>query len=277
MALDIRILASGPGWRVADVVCTAGSADRPFEEQHPAVCICAVTQGMFQYRGTQGRAVLAPGALLLGNQRHCFACGHEHSSGDRCVSFHFTPQFMERVVAAIPGARRLEFTVPSLPPLPELLPLAAAAEAARDDGDEREFEELALRFAGAVTTTLAGTTRRGRGPSASDERRIAAALRLIATGNGGHDGAPLSLNDLASAAAMSAYHFLRTFRAVVGMTPHQYILHLRMQRAAVRLRRTSDKISAIAFDCGFGDLSTFNRRFRRIMGASPGGYRSAGA
>ena len=41
------------------------------------------------------------------------------------------------------------------------------------------------------------------------------------------------LHDLAGTAAMSPYHFLRTFRAVVGMTPHQYILHTRLHRAAV--------------------------------------------
>jgi AraC-like DNA-binding protein len=85
----------------------------------------------------------------------------------------------------------------------------------------------------------------------------------------------MSLNARAAAAAMSPYHFLRTFRAVVGMTPHQYILHVRMHRAAMRVRRSRQSISAIALDCGFGDLSTFNRRFRRIMRQSPSAYRAA--
>ena len=73
---------------------------------------------------------------------------------------------------------------------------------------------------------------------------------------------------------MSPYHFLRTFRQVAGMTPHQYVLRTRLHRAAVRLRRTDDAISAIAYDAGFNDLSTFNRRFRRVMGSSPGLYRA---
>ena len=47
----------------------------------------------------------------------------------------------------------------------------------------------------------------------------------------------------------------------------------RLRRAAVRLRRTSDSISAIAYEAGFNDLSTFNRRFRRIMGMTPGAWR----
>jgi AraC family transcriptional regulator len=69
---------------------------------------------------------------------------------------------------------------------------------------------------------------------------------------------PLSLVALAREAAMSPYHFLRTFRALVGMTPHQYVLRTRLHRAAVRLRRSNDPVSTIAFDEGFNDLSTFN-------------------
>jgi AraC-like DNA-binding protein len=73
---------------------------------------------------------------------------------------------------------------------------------------------------------------------------------------------------------MSLYHFLRTFRQVAGVTPHQYVLRTRLNRAAVRLRTSNESVSAIAFGAGFGDLSTFNRRFRRLMGCSPGAYRS---
>ena len=85
-----------------------------------------------------------------------------------------------------------------------------------------------------------------------------------------------SLAALAREAAMSPYHFLRVFRQVVGMTPHQYVLRMRMHHAAVRLRRSNEAVSTIAFDAGFNDLSTFNRRFRRIMGASPTAFRTRG-
>jgi len=213
--------------------------------------------------------VLAPGALLLGNDDHCFECGHEDGVGDRCLSFRFTPEFLQEVVAEIPGARGIAFTVPRLPPHPVLLPIIAAAQAARD-AESAELEEVALRLAGAVCAALAGSPGRGRAPTRRDERRIAAALRLIEA----QADEPLPLADLAGTAAMSRYHFLRTFRAVVGMTPHQYILHTRLHRAAVRLRSTTEEISTIAFAAGFNDLSTFNRRFARILGRSPSAYRA---
>ena len=132
----------------------------------------------------------------------------------------------------------------------DLLPVVAAAQAARDGGDPAELEESRLRLAGAVAAMLARPGRRPPPPSRSDERRISAALHRIERDV--HE--PLSLAGLAGVAAMSPYHFLRTFRAVVGMTPHQYILHTRLHRAAVRLRRPTDSISAIAFDAGFNDL-----------------------
>ncbi len=270
MATTAHCLASGPGWKVNDVVCTAGPDDRPFEERHDAVCIAVVTQGTFQYRSTQGAAVLAPGTLLLGNEGDCFECGHAHGTGDRCLAFHFAPEHLAAVVAAVPGARRTAFAVAHLPPLPQLMPLLAAAEAARDANDGAALEELALRLAGAVAATLADTGRTARPPRRRDERRVTAALRRIEAGA----DAQLSLADLAQEAATSPYHFLRIFRQLVGMTPHQYVLRTRLHRAAVRLRRTAEPISAIAFDAGFNDLSTFNRRFRKMMGASPGEYRA---
>src|SRR5262245_51148276 len=118
MSLALHIVASGPGWTVSDVVCTAGPHDRPFEERHAAFCIAAVTEGTFQYRNGAGRAVLAPGGVVLGNEGACFECGHEHGSGDRCLAFHLAPALLESVVAAVPGVRRATFVRPHLPPLP---------------------------------------------------------------------------------------------------------------------------------------------------------------
>jgi AraC-like DNA-binding protein len=264
-----RLLASGPGWRVSDVVCTAGPLNPSFEERHDDTCIAVVTHGTFQYRSAQGIAVLAPGALLLGNAGHCFECGHEHGTGDRCLAFHFAPDHLEAIVAVVPGVRRTTFNVPCLPPLPLFLPLVAAAETARDEDDAAELEELALRLAGAVAA-VAGEVRVACEPSRRDQRRITRALRRIEA----DFRERLTLTELARDAAMSPYHFLRTFRELVGMTPHQFVLRTRLNRAAVWLRGSRQFISAVALDAGFDDLSTFNRRFRRVMGVSPSTYRA---
>jgi AraC-like DNA-binding protein len=73
---------------------------------------------------------------------------------------------------------------------------------------------------------------------------------------------------------MSKYHFLRTFKHASGMTPHQYILGRRLRAAAAALRATEEPVARVALDQGFGDLSTFNHSFRRVMGIAPTAYRS---
>ena len=273
MATTDKTVASGPGWQVSDVICTAAAGDRPFEEEHRAFCVAAVTNGTFRYRTSQGTAMLAPGAILLGNPGTCYECGHEHGAGDRCLSFHFSPAYLERVVAELPGAKRLGFADPRLPPLPSLTPVLAEAEAARETGNNSAFEELGLRIAGAVVAVAAGPSGTARTPSRRDQKRVAEAVRLIEL----NAERALSLTELADQTATSPYHFLRIFRQVAGMTPYQFLLRTRLHRAAVRLRSSNEAISTIAFDAGFNDLSTFNRRFRRGMGQAPGAYRARSA
>ncbi|TIL66409.1 helix-turn-helix transcriptional regulator [Mesorhizobium sp.] len=267
MTTSVHALATGKGWRVSDVVCTAGVADRPFEEEHRNFCVAVVTNGTFRYRARQGTAMLTPGAILLGNPGTCYECGHEHGAGDRCISYHFSPAYMEQVVADTPGAKKLAFETARLPPLPALARLLAEAEAAREMADIEAFEELGLRIAGAAVAS--GMTPAARSPSRRDQKRVAEAVRRIEK----DAERPVSLAALASETATSPYHFLRSFRHVAGMTPYQFVLKTRLHRAAVRLRMSDEAISTIAFEAGFNDLSTFNRRFRRMMGEAPGAYR----
>jgi len=281
MSISTVLLSSGPGWSVHDVRCTSGPQDRPFEEQHREVVIAVVTSGTFTYRTTQGAAVLAPGSALLGNSGHCFECGHEHGVGDRCLSFRFAPELVESVLAELPSLRRIGFALPCLPPIPALIPVVAEAEAARQGDSDVSLEEMALGVVATVAGALAqanlpSRSKRGAGEAARrrrDEKRVTEALRRIEA----ESDRPLSLRELARDAAMSPYHFLRTFRSVAGVTPHQFLLHTRLQRAAARLRCSSERISAIAADAGFNDLSTFNRRFRRLIGTNPGDRQRLGS
>lgn len=272
MSLAAKLLASGTGWRVSDVVCTSGPLDPRYMEQHSAFSIALVTDGNFQYRCAQGSALMTPGSLLLGDEGACFECGHQHGRGDRCLAFHFSAPLFESIAAAVPGTRRLTLQAARLPPLPSVLGILAAAQALRDEGGEpEEFGELALRLAGAVRAALnEGDSSSPRPPTGRDERRVTVALRRIEASQ----GTRLSVEELARQAAVSPFHFLRIFEQVVGITPGQYMLRMRLHRAAVRLRSGADTIAAVALECGFEDLSTFNRQFRRATGLTPGAYRA---
>jgi AraC-like DNA-binding protein len=68
-------------------------------------------------------------------------------------------------------------------------------------------------------------------------------------------------------------YFLRCFEDLTGTTPHQYVLRARLRRAATRLNQEHARIIDIALDCGFGDVSNFNRSFRAEFGNRPRLYR----
>ncbi len=226
-------------------------------------------EGSFSYRGDTGTAVMHPGSFLFGNSAACYECGHDHSTGDRCIAFHFAPAYFAEVAASVAGSARFRFPTPMLPARPELLPWLARIEARAALGERLEIDESVPRLMEAVIGLVSATTSLPARASARDGRRIADALRYIEL----HATDALDLETLAAVAIMSKYHFLRTFRRTVGMTPYQFLLGVRMRRAAVRLATSSEPVSAIAFETGFSDLSTFNGRFRDVFGMSPTVYR----
>jgi AraC-like DNA-binding protein len=82
---------------------------------------------------------------------------------------------------------------------------------------------------------------------------------------------PASLEQLARIVGLSPYHLLRTFRNTVGLTPHDFLTQIRVEQAKQLLRR-GNTISDIAVDTGFVDQAHFPRRFKAIVGVTPGQY-----
>jgi len=88
---------------------------------------------------------------------------------------------------------------------------------------------------------------------------------------------PLDVPALARVAHMSEAHFIRTFRATFGETPHRYLQRRRVERAMALLRESDRSVTEVCFDVGFSSLGTFSRTFRAIVGRSPSEYRLAAA
>jgi AraC family transcriptional regulator len=86
-------------------------------------------------------------------------------------------------------------------------------------------------------------------------------------------GNDTSLNALAKRSGWSRFHFHRAFRDVMGETPKQYTLRLRVHRAAAALLTTDDTVQVIARATGFNSHEVFTRAFRRWFGRSPRQYR----
>lgn len=266
-----RIVAQGDDWSVADLLCTAGPHDRPFEESHSYFSIAMVSAGSFQYRSRVGRELLAPGSLLLVNADETFECGHEHGAGDRCIAVTYSQGYFERI-AADAGVRGgvLNFDKARIPPLREIAPVFAQAQAGVAGAAQVCWEEMGILLAVKAIRLLDRTMGTQSVAPPSTLARVTRAIRAIDR----NSSAPHTLQSLAREARLSPFHFLRSFQQLTGVTPHQYLLRARLRDAAARLAGTTDRILEIALDCGFGDVSNFNRSFRAEFGASPRAYRT---
>jgi len=84
---------------------------------------------------------------------------------------------------------------------------------------------------------------------------------------------PLDVRAVAAVAHVSEAHFIRSFGAVFGETPHRYLQRRRVERSMFLLRETDRSVTDICLDVGFTSLGTFSRMFREIVGETPSSYR----
>ncbi len=90
-----------------------------------------------------------------------------------------------------------------------------------------------------------------------------------------HPERPLVLAAAAALCGVSASHLCRSFKALTGLRPSEYLHRRRIERAIILLEKGSDPISMIAHGVGFNDLAQFNEKFKKLTGTTPREYRAS--
>jgi AraC-like DNA-binding protein len=202
---------------------------------------------------------------MVGHPGDEYTCSHDHHvCGDECLSFHFAPEFVESLGPA------KAWRVGALPPIASLIVVGELAQAAVEKKSDIALDEAAMILAARFAASMSDASS-AEEIAARDRRRAVEAALWISD----HAHEPVDLAAVSRLANLSPFHFLRSFAQVIGVTPHQYLVRSRLQRAARLLAEQERAITDIAFDCGFNDLSNFIRTFRRAAGVSPRGFRRA--
>jgi AraC family transcriptional regulator len=259
------LLSQGP-IRATDYRCGVRPGDAPFPEVHEGYSLSYVRKGTFGYRARGRGFDLVAGAIIVGRPGLEYICTHDHHlCGDECLSFQLAPELAETLGDAD------AWEAGCVPPLSELMVFGELAQAGAEGRSGLGLDELGLLLAARFAEVVSGETRKSEDASARDRRRaVEAALWIDA-----HSHQPIDLGRAAKAAGLSAFHFLKLFARVLGVTPHQYLIRARLRRAARLLADEERAITAIALDIGFADLSNFVRTFHRAAGVSPRGFRRA--
>jgi AraC family transcriptional regulator len=199
--------------------------------------------------------VSAPG--ILRQYRHFEECPN-----DVCLSISFAAETVEdalgrsRVTSAPPQIRRS--------PATEFASLQVRSSVASHDS--LWIEEMAFHCLLALDQD-AWSSGNQQISSPAYSRRIRNAIEFMEQEIAG----PCSLTFISREVGMSPFHFARTFSVLVGMSPHQYLLRLRLRRAAMMLRQGAS-VTTAALSNGFDNLGHFSRSFRRRFGVNPSKY-----
>lgn len=82
-------------------------------------------------------------------------------------------------------------------------------------------------------------------------------------------GSAIELEDIAKSAAMSSSYLSATFKKITGMSPYNYLITTRIEKAAELIKKTDKTVMSIALECGFTSLTSFNKAFKKLVGITP--------
>jgi len=88
-----------------------------------------------------------------------------------------------------------------------------------------------------------------------------------------HVDEKIDLETLAALVNVSQFHFVRRFKAITGLPPHQFVIRHRLEKVKSCLQKSDLALAQIAHDCGFSSQSHMSRLFRRYIGVTPANYR----
>ena len=184
---------------------------------------------------------------------------------------------VERVAAEAFDLDPARLTVPPLDglDLPHLRAAMAAVDAeltAGGAGGRLAAESLANVLAVHLIRHVLAPRRPERGRDGALPRgRLRAVVEYIEE----HLDAGPTLEQMAAVARLSPYHFARQFKAATGLPPHQYVIMRRVERAKQLLQAGTDlSLAEVATHAGFSDQSQFSHHFKRLVGVTPGQFRT---
>jgi AraC family transcriptional regulator len=195
---------------------------------------------------------------------------------DRLVVY-LKPRLVARVAAEEFGLDPARLTVPPLDAqaLPHLRATMLAVDAeltASGAGGRLASESLANVLAVHLIRHLSAPRRLERGRDGALPRgRLRAVVEYIEE----HlDGGP-TLAQLAAVVGLNPYHFARQFKAATGLPPYRFVILRRVERARQLLHAGTDlSLAEVAVHAGFSDQSQLSHHFKRLLGVTPGQFRT---
>jgi AraC family transcriptional regulator len=249
--------------------------DRPALTYHMLVLFARPPEELdVQYEGVKRHVPPPAGSVLLlpaGSPARVRSGGHKDE-----LHVFLEPGLVGQVAAESFNLDPARLTVPPIDglDLPHFRAVMWAVDAELTGGGaggRLASESLANVLAVHLLRHVLAPRRPQRGPDGTLPRgRLRAVVEYIEE----HLDTGPTLEQMAAVARLSTYHFARQFKAVTGLPPHQYVILRRVERARQLLRGDDFSLAEVAAHAGFSDQSQFSHHFKRILGVTPGQFRT---
>lgn len=278
-----------PGWTSS--ILNASARDVEYDEHPGPLSIKCVLRGeeMHEVPGG-GRYAVTPDRYLLLNQGQRYGSWIHSRHAVEIMTVFFRPGLLEEVVGTLASGEAARLDEPEGPwqsahffeglyphdetvtPILTALHAAIASATADELSLEEQLRHLIERLVCRHLTL--GDWIRGlpaARPATRRElyRRLARARDFLDSSL----GEAVDLHSAARIACLSPHYFLRSFKAVFGLTPHQYLTRARIERAKDLLVASDLSVTEVCSAVGFESLGSFSSLFRRSVGCSPAQFR----
>jgi AraC family transcriptional regulator len=238
----------------------------------------AVIRGSAAWEMAAGRFEMSPGAVLIVNDGEEYAITIDALQPVETFCVFFARGFVEDACRSMLGGSAALLDRPDAAPvhfserLQHAGPLTAMIEEMRQEATEGGLVRLAEVLVRAQCDVAARVERLPALRAATRvelHRRVQRGVEFMHA----NFSKPIALAGIATAAALSPFHFHRLFSAIHGLPPHRYLTRLRLAHARSLLRMTDRSMAEIALACGFESATSFSSLFKRATGVPPARFR----
>lgn len=289
MLADIRILFSSDVYQAVRYKCNCNICSLSQPEYSDSFCIDFIQTGFFEYRSFRRQEEVHTGRILISKPGFPYTIRHVDNQPDTTTTFRFKPAFLQQLI--LNYAREAGWFLQN----PDVHSIVINSNAALDHlhhlflqqvsslektgesihhvaADKLYIDDLVLHLLDTIMHKLGNVAAVAPLPDALKLYHLPV-IELAQDYLLQHFREDISLQQLAEHCHTSLFHFSRIFKAVLGVSPHQYLLGIRLHQAKRLLADTQQPVSEVAFACGFNSLEHFATAYRKKYNVSPSTYR----
>ncbi|SFB10562.1 transcriptional regulator, AraC family [Collimonas sp. OK607] len=232
--------------------------------------IALVTEGVQRQEFRGESLILTPGTIQLMPPGEVHDGAVATNQSYTLKTFRLSPDLLSRLAADVTGKDRF----PTLSALVIEDPALARHLARMHESFVSGQDDSPLQHESRLLTLFENLFGRARilSPSSTSGTLSVSQLRRIRDYCEAQLAQKITLDELAKVIGLGRFQFLKFFKRTVGMTPHAWLLRMRLERACALLNRPDRCLTQVAQEIGFYDQSHFNRAFRQAFGVAPSQY-----